>query len=69
MMCIRAAYPCASLFSTALLYGTERVVVNKGEMDCKKDEQMKNLLVFVMFGVVEAEIIPQKLPQKQACRP
>lgn len=45
------------------------MVVNKGEMDCKKDEQMKNLLVFVMFGVVEAEIIPQKLPQKQACRP
>ena len=31
MMCIRAAYPCASLFSTTLLYGTERAVVNKGE--------------------------------------
>ena len=60
MMRIRAAYPCASLFSTTLLYGTERVVVNKGEMDCKKNEQMKNLLVFVMFGVIEAEIISQK---------
>ena len=52
-------------FFDYFIYGTERVVVNKGEMDCKKNEQMKNLLVFVMFGVVEAEIIPQR----QACRP
>ena len=47
MMCIRAAYPCASLFSTTLLYGTERAIVNNGSvLSLWQHRTMKTAAVF-----------------------